>query len=428
MATIGACLVANEPTALGKAMLQARADGKSWKEIADEFDLPNPSAARKAFEKHTGISDFKTKGPAIFNVKPGPAQVAKDLTEKVVQQGAKDAAEAFKPNTIANAPSPPQAKPLDALSSKHEQIVEEFKKGKGYTAISQSTGAEFKEIDESVWRYLLEQEPNADVDPEAIWKAYKKKPTSESGLNAVKTQVNDFKLAGFTTKEISEMTGVPESVIDAIGSNTWHAPAMGATQPFIPPPPPPPPATYVYEGPLPPEAARGYNWPDDGALQQWINGLGRDLTAEDRAVVRAYTNSHYSTINGAARNGRHHDDILAIDRAMRPIPGDMRLRRDTSYSAVFGGMDPQQLVGSVIADPGFFSTTIKQGGVFSGDLVYMIDAPAGTMGRYVQGSISSHSSEYELILGRDTKMLVTKVEVSGSGYGRKIFVYCQVLL
>lgn len=63
--TMGACLVANEPDGLTKALLDARVQGKSWKTIADEFGYANPSAARSAFKKATGISDFKIKGPAV---------------------------------------------------------------------------------------------------------------------------------------------------------------------------------------------------------------------------------------------------------------------------------------------------------------------------------------------------------------------------
>lgn len=74
MTTLGSCLVSNEPDGLTSALLQARIDGKSWAKIADEFGYKTPSAARSAFQKATGISDFKIKGPELkklFDAKSG---------------------------------------------------------------------------------------------------------------------------------------------------------------------------------------------------------------------------------------------------------------------------------------------------------------------------------------------------------------------
>lgn len=74
MTTLGSCLVSNEPDGLTSALLQARIDGKSWAVIANEFGYSTPSAARAAFQKATGIADFKIKGPELkklFDSKSG---------------------------------------------------------------------------------------------------------------------------------------------------------------------------------------------------------------------------------------------------------------------------------------------------------------------------------------------------------------------
>lgn len=421
--SIGSCLVANEPTDIGKAMIKRRAEGASWKEIGDEFGLPNPSAARKAFTKHTGIEDYKTKGPSIYDVKPG--KIAKAQTDNVVKDAAKQADLAAKPNTVANAPSPPQAQPLSAMGDKHQQIIEEYQKGKGYVAIKEATGADFSEIDSSVWKHIYEQSQKDYPQNHAVWQAYKKKPTSENGFNAVKVQVHDLKAAGYSTKEIHDVTFIPDSVIDAIGNNSWSMPPMGGTSPVIPLPAPRPPATYLYNGPLPDVANRGYNFPDNATLQQWIADLGGDLSSDEYAAIKSYTGGGYHDINTRARGGRASTQVEAMDRGMRPIPHDVRVRRDTGYQAVFPGIDPESLVGQVIKDDGFFSSTIKERGVFGGDLTFIVDVPQGTMSRYVQDTISSHN-EYELILGRQTNMLVTKVETSSAP--RKTTIFAQVLL
>lgn len=110
--TLGACLVANEPDGLAEALVKARADGKSWKQIADEYGYGSPSAARSAFKKATGIDDFKIKGPAIKDLwkKKKAGGLGDDLAKMVSDDAAEAAAKkkaaqaaAKKPKTMADA-------------------------------------------------------------------------------------------------------------------------------------------------------------------------------------------------------------------------------------------------------------------------------------------------------------------------------------
>lgn len=65
--SLGSCIVSNQVENLPDALIQARVAGKSWQQIADEFNFGSPSGARSAFKKLTGITDFKVKGKALQN-------------------------------------------------------------------------------------------------------------------------------------------------------------------------------------------------------------------------------------------------------------------------------------------------------------------------------------------------------------------------
>lgn len=425
---MGACLLANEPTGIGQAMLAMRVKGASWKEIADEFNLPNPSAARKAFSKHTGINDFKTKGPALLDVKPGPATVAKKQADKVVKEAvtelpkASDMDDAIKFTDILEE-KPDSLKRLKEKTGHSQAEIEYIKmlhsEGKGYTAIKQAIGnTDFSKIDEVVWDHLLEKHGNQ------VWSAYKSKPTSESGFKAVQDKVISLRQKGLTTKQIAGMPDAPpESVIKAIQEGTWKMPPMGSTQPIIPPAPP-----QTYGGPI----AEGTNFAhkSNSEMMKWINDLGNDLTSQQVDAIQSYTGSGYLSINRSLRYGSSHDvssRVAGLDGSMRPVPFDVRVVRNVSNTDVFGTHDMSQLVGTVFTDPGYMSTTIQPAGVFGGDVQMIIDVPKGSMARYVQ-NISSHKSEYEMLLARETKMIVKRVEEVSSGYGGKKYkVYMGVI-
>lgn len=430
--SLGSCLVANEPVGIGQAMIKMRADGKSWKEIADEFNLPNPSAARKAFAKHTGIHDFKTKGPAIYDVKPGPAALTKKQADKIVKSALDAVPEASDLNDASAFINlgEQEADSLTGVMQKTGLTKDEvnaikaaFDEGKGYTAIRASTGVQdFAKIDEVVWEHVLGK---ADGK---VWKAYTSKPTSESGFKAVQDKVISLKQKGLTVEQIAGMPDSPPmSVIDAILKGDWKMPPMGATSPIIPPPPPPPP--QVYTGPL--ASGNNFGRRTDSEMMEWINSLGNDLTSQQVSAISKYTGSGYTEINNYLRFGSSYSGrtpagtIKQLDEVFRPIPVDTRVTRRISSTQAFG-QDMNSLVGTVFADKGFLSTSIAEG-VWSGSVEMIIDVPAGAPARYVR-NISAHKSEYELLLPRETKMIVTRVEKRPGGYSDNWLVHLQVII
>ena len=426
--SLGACLVANDPKGIGEAMIKRRIDGVSWKDIADEFDLGSPGAARNYFKKVTGIADFKAKGKAL-------EQLLKDFAEGGPAMGANTATKAVKAVADSVNKTPVQlaeqaglknakwkstselAKDLDLTEDAVEFLVKKYEAGEhGYTALKSSANAnghyvDFAKIDEVVWNTLLQKHEGK------TWAAYASKPTSETGFNAVKKKVLDLHAKGLSAEDIAKIKEAPpEGVVHAIIKDKWQMPPMGATKPIIPPPPPAPPE--MFSGALP--QGTNYKRHSNGEMQQWVDSLGQDLTEAQAQAVRSYTGSGYHSMNGWLRGEspgstkpRH---ISGVDGAMRPLPFDTVVTRNVSDARrTFGTTELDELVGATWRDPAYMSTTIVESGVFGGSVQMIINVAKGFKARYVRNL--GVGSEYELLLARGSKFVIHKVEKRTGSYG-----------
>lgn len=299
--------------------------------------------------------------------------------------------------------------------SQIDQIIEMNNSGHGYLAIKGNVNVEFSQIDDVVWNNLLKKHDGF------TWNAYVEKPTSESGFNAVKDKVFESRGKGLTVDEIAAKPGAPpKPVIQAIMDDKWKLPLPGAKAPIIPPPPPPPPQTF---GGTFPSSGTDFRRHNDQEMLNWIRPDTELLKRDQRSAIKNYTNSGYHDINAYLRGGSventsgygyNNSNVVKlvenIDATMRPIPVDITLTRNF-HGVKYLPAAPEEMVGKVMWDDAFLSTSVRTDGVFSGDVQLIINAPQGTMGRYVN-DISIHSNEQEMILARGTRMVVTKVEKS----------------
>lgn len=457
MSTLGMCLTGNSPAELGEAMINRRIQGKSWQEIADEFSLGSPSAARAKFKKLTGITDFKIKGAQLDKlVKNNLLDQIKQVTPKVAKkavgqvddamstfsqkfdyavQAKKDALAAFSKDALGQ-----------TLGGNSGAIFNDyFSDGvKSYLKLSQKYNVPIKDIDEYIFRQLVLQ---ADGD---IWKAYVLKPTSEFGFAEVKGLVFELRSKGWTQAEIVDLFGIPKDVVKMIMDGMWSlpqpgsftfvsAPAKKASTPITSKP-------YksastsntpitIFEGPI--HTGTNFGYPSEREMLNWINSTSPSsaLTDAQRRAIKKYTGGGYTDINDTLRyvdpDGAASDWMKAtwkeLDSVMEPIPKNLTVTRFVNDDAFPGGLET--LGGTVFSDAGYFSTSIKPGGVFAYKNVKMIiDVPAGTKGRWVSDISSVGSGEQELLLARNTHMIVTKVEkVGSSGYTDNWVVHATVV-
>ncbi len=173
-------------------------------------------------------------------------------------------------------------------------------------------------------------------------------------------------------------------------------------------------------------AAAPLEFKNVGEARAWANAhwAGPDgYPPEVLKVLRDYTGSGYSSMNGTLRSAKGRRAVSAkvklMDQAMDiapRVPNTIRVTRNANLRQL--GItttkgDPRTLVGQEFIDHGFMSTSINRRGSMSGEVRLDIRVPAGSRGVYVSGDggqtgvISSYGGgESELILDRGSRLVV----------------------
>lgn len=145
---------------------------------------------------------------------------------------------------------------------------------------------------------------------------------------------------------------------------------------------------------------------DINAADVWTESWWKTLNAQTRDDWKNYTGSGYRTIN----DGLRHGSASAQTRARAKRISDSMPKVDHQMM-VFRG-SPLQIssfrVGELWRDKGFMSTAINPGGAWQG-VKFEITCPKGTKGMYI-GKRSSHPSENEFLLDKDTEFRVLEVD------------------
>lgn len=481
---VGSCTLANDPPGLTDSLIADRIAGKSWAEIATSYNLGSPSAARSKFKKLTGIDDFKIKGKdleqLVKNMKAGIVNAGETIAKAVVKEVQEEVMD-----IIENGPSAFNL--IDKYDAFHKQAINNLSgvdvqqlktfinNNYTYTQIASKSNITLQQVDNRVWNYLLEKNQGD------VWTAYVTKPTSEYGFNTVSNLILDMRKAGLSLNEISELTSIDSRVVHLVVEDKWTLPKAGSlkykvevdpyglkTYASAPTKPVQNPwgapsggSASTYQAPakspygsastsgssggkygygetakidLGPVKASGYQPRADGDMRAWSDRLP-SLSSSEKHAVQSYTGSGYGRINNSLRgidgwsmNPDIEDYVRNIDSAFGPLDKDTLLRRNVDAVGIpeLNMTNPQALVGQVISDPAFLSTTIKvDQGVFSHKRVTIfIKAPKGTPSRYVD-AFSLNSGEAEVILARDTRFMVEEVIDQGSGY---VQILVQLLL
>lgn len=439
MSSLGTCVIANTPADMGEAMINRRIEGKSWKEIADEFNLGSPGAARAKFTKLTGITDYKIKGVDLKKLldndlldtikgaaKKQAAKVVSQVDDALMDAAEKkkwfvnhqldDVDEWWKKYTSFELSNPTVNKYDIWADFYHNNVT-------SYLKLSQKYGVSISEVDEVIFRRLVyENDGN-------IWKAYKLKPTSEVGFKSVQQQVFDLRAKGWTIDEIESIAGIPKNVTQMILDGKWSLPAPGSAS-YVGAPPlkkttiptyNQPVKTYsdpvtIFEGPV--SAGQNFTLTTQAEMNEWMAQFGLDLSPDQLAALKKYTGSGYTSINNGLRGipgypAPSQSLVDALDSSMKLLPRDLTVVRNCGYDAIGTIADIRACGGQVLKDAGYLSTSID-GGAFSGKpMQIIIDCPAGTLGRWVSNGVSAvGNGEKEILLARNTSMIVTKVEES----------------
>lgn len=284
--------------------------------------------------------------------------------------------------------------------------------GNGYLKITQQTGLSHAEVDDLLWNRLLK-----DADGN-VWHAYLGKPGSQKGFDAVKDMVFAQRKAGLTLDEVAKITGVDPKVVNAVKNGQWQLPSPGTNTYYVPTSYTPSPSTHSY--------AKQQDWgsTDFPRLSSTEMQTIHPPMAGGAAVnaMRRYTGSMYRNINMHLRGSSKGDSrieksVTDMDKGMVPSTRSFTVSRGMNRSGFGMGhmsdIDVENLTGVIVRDRGFMSTSISE--VFGGEIRFVIEAPVGTRGHWVQ-PFSNHPGEQEYLLNRDSKIMINKVERHGSGW------------
>lgn len=171
-------------------------------------------------------------------------------------------------------------------------------------------------------------------------------------------------------------------------------------------------------------------------MESWCDDWLATLTGTQKSAVVSYTGSAYEAMNDYLRANGAYD---ASDRTKQLIkqcqaalkkaslPEEVIVRRGSGYNMLKElGLDiseanKDKLVGGIVQDLGFLSTSPDPSGGFSSGIEYVIKIPEGSQAMYV-APISQFHSERELLVNCGGKFMVDDVEFDSYGDVKRIYM------
>ena len=173
---------------------------------------------------------------------------------------------------------------------------------------------------------------------------------------------------------------------------------------------------------------------DVRAMDDWTNEWLKTISSTERAGVVKYTGNAYDNMNqylrGQRPTTRYEDEIKACQSALLKanLPRDTITRRGSNYNMLnelgVGPVTPEtkeKVIGGIVQDKGFVSTSPAPRGGFSGDIEYVIRVPKGSQAMYVD-SISRFQGEQELLINCGGKFIIEDVEFNSYGDTERVYM------
>ena len=168
-------------------------------------------------------------------------------------------------------------------------------------------------------------------------------------------------------------------------------------------------------------------------MESWCDDWLRAISSAERNGVEVYTGSAYINMNeylrGQRSSTRYAEEIKQATAALKKasLPEEVIVRRGSDYNMLrelgvdISEANKDKLIGAIVTDKGFMSTSPASGGGFSGDIEYVVKVPKGSQAMYVD-TISRHRGEEELLINRGGKYIIEDVEFDSYGDVKKIYM------
>ena len=167
---------------------------------------------------------------------------------------------------------------------------------------------------------------------------------------------------------------------------------------------------------------------DKAEAQRWglheYSTWANELSNEEASAINEYTGDNcFQNINAVLRdaesqyNGSNAQIVQQLNQALRKasVPKNIILFRGASKIMLgkYADFPPEQLIGKVISDKAFMSTSLVNEGAFNSDLTLIIEAPEGAQGAYI-GNLSYYPDETEVLLNREQQIVIKEVLDAGT--------------
>lgn len=171
-------------------------------------------------------------------------------------------------------------------------------------------------------------------------------------------------------------------------------------------------------------------------METWCDDWLDTLTGAQKSAVVSYTGSAYEAMNDYLRTkgiygapDRTKQLIKQCRAALKKasIPEEVIVRRGSGYNMLkelgidISEANKDKLIGGIVQDFGFLSTSPDPSGGFSSSIEYIIKIPKGSQAMYV-APISQLPSERELLVNCGGKFMVDDVEFDSYGDVKRIYM------
>ena len=171
-------------------------------------------------------------------------------------------------------------------------------------------------------------------------------------------------------------------------------------------------------------------------METWCDDWLATLTGTQKSAVVSYTGSAYQAMNDYLRTNGAYDVsdrtkqlIKQCQAALKKasLPEEVIVRRGSGYNMLkelgidISEANKDKLVGGIVQDLGFLSTSPDPSGGFSSGIEYVIKIPEGSQAMYV-APISQFHSERELLVNCGGKFMVDDVEFDNYGDVKRIYM------
>lgn len=155
-----------------------------------------------------------------------------------------------------------------------------------------------------------------------------------------------------------------------------------------------------------------------------------NLSPAEYTAVRDYTATSYVNINAVLRglvsdfDLGNHERASLIHRALSrcSIPQPCTVYRGASLSSLgeYANVTDDELIGNIISDDGFMSTSLNREDAFGGEIRYEISVPDGANGVYV--GYLSQAQHYESEVLFDCGQMLQIIDVRRDMFGNRTIV------